>query len=390
VYRARRFLQELLRLENEIEMSQGELLVELDARRAFPLLGFPDRDAYVVDRLGLSPASGRDRARLARGLRALPVVRLAYEAGDLPMSAALVIERLARSTAPYPLSRGAYPVLAPEVQASWVERGKLATVLRLQQEGRVGEETLARERLRHGGGRRLPMPPPLSDDEYLASLRLAPGQTREALFDLGHEMLAEALESSLPADSRLCLRSSPAEAQQFLETLEAVRRSMQRRVEQEEPASPADDARLLPSFCIARALWAEAQKTSRPFHLPSEVAFLAMLEEYVLTWDTASVRRKGDAVYIRAGWRCTAPGCSARRGLESHHVLYLSRRGPRHALWNQTAVCGHHHRMGEHGNLAQVRGRAPNALVWRLGRPELGVWYRNDLRLPGPPEELAA
>jgi hypothetical protein len=35
--------------------------------------------------------------------------------------------------------------------------------------------------------------------------------------------------------------------------------------------------------------------------------------------------------------------------------------------------------------LAQVRGRAPNALVWRLGRPELGVWYRNDLRLAGPP-----
>jgi hypothetical protein len=280
-------------------------------------------------------------------------------------------------------------VLAPEVQASWVERGQLATVLRMQQEGRVRAEHIARARLRQGG-QRLPMPPPLADDEYLASLRLAPGQSRGALFDLEHEMLAQALEGPLPADSMLSLRSSREDGRQFLETLEAVRRTMQRRVEQERPATPAEDARLLPSERIARCLWERAQKNSRPFHLPSDVALLRMLEEYVLTWDTASVRRKGDAIYIRAGWRCTAPGCSARRGLESHHVTYLSRRGPRHALWNQTAVCGHHHRLGEHGNLAQVRGRAPNALVWRLGRPELGVWYRNDLRLLGPPRELAA
>src|SRR5213593_3391647 len=145
------------------------------------------------------------------------------------------------------------------------------------------------------------MPPPLADDEYLASLRLAPGQSRGALFDLEHEMLAEALEGPLPADSMLSLRSSREDGQQFLETLEAVRRTMQRRVEQERPATPAEDARLLPSERIARCLWERAQKNSRPFHLPSDVALLRMLEEYVLTWDTASVRRKGDAIYIRAG-----------------------------------------------------------------------------------------
>ena len=75
-----------------------------------------------------------------------------------------------------------------------------------------------------------------------------------------------------------------------------------------EAATPAEDARLLPSARIARCLGERAQKNSRPFHLPSEVALWRMLEEYVLTWDTANVRRKRDAIYIRAGWRCTAFG----------------------------------------------------------------------------------
>lgn len=30
-------------------------------------------------------------------------------------------------------------------------------------------------------------------------------------------------------------------------------------------------------------------------------------------------RRHGDAIYIRDGWRCSAPGCTSRRNLEDHH-----------------------------------------------------------------------
>ena len=56
---------------------------------------------------------------------------------------------------------------------------------------------------------------------------------------------------------------------------------------------------------------------------------MSLLEEFVLTWDPPApeVRRRSDAVYARAGWRCTAPGCTSRRNLEDHHLVHRSRGG---------------------------------------------------------------
>ncbi|MGH9798444.1 MAG: hypothetical protein ACRD5D_09860, partial [Candidatus Polarisedimenticolia bacterium] len=117
------------------------------------------------------------------------------------------------------------------------------------------------------------------------------------------------------------------------------------------------------------------------------VGLLAMLEDFVRTWDPGHKARppSRDAVFIRDGWRCTAPGCSSRRHLEDHHLRYRSR-GGNDAPANRATLCRFHHQRGEHGGLAAAIGRAPLAVFWRLGRDGIGGRYLNERRLP--PESL--
>jgi 5-methylcytosine-specific restriction endonuclease McrA len=75
-----------------------------------------------------------------------------------------------------------------------------------------------------------------------------------------------------------------------------------------------------------------------------------------------------------------APGCTSRRNLEDHHVVYRSR-GGRNDLSNRICLCRFHHQRGEHGDLAACRGRAPLGLLWRLGKRKVATWYRNERRV---------
>jgi hypothetical protein len=113
---------------------------------------------------------------------------------------------------------------------------------------------------------------------------------------------------------------------------------------------------------------------------------MALLEDYVDTWDPPAVARKrrSERIYARDGWRCSAPGCSSRRNLENHHPRYRSRGGSRTDPGNQICACRFHHQWGEHGVLASVRGRAPLGLVWRLGRDGIGGRFRNERKLVVP------
>jgi hypothetical protein len=112
------------------------------------------------------------------------------------------------------------------------------------------------------------------------------------------------------------------------------------------------------------------------------VGLLALLEEFVHTWDDPRMapRRPSDDIYCRDGWRCTAPGCTSRSNLENHHLHYRSRGGC-DAAWNRTSLCRFHHQRGEHGGLASCRGAAPLGIHWTLGRNGAGGRWRNEIRL---------
>ena len=116
--------------------------------------------------------------------------------------------------------------------------------------------------------------------------------------------------------------------------------------------------------------------------VPSWVGLLAMLEDFTRTWDDprTSPRREADAVYIRDGWRCAAPGCTSRQNLEEHHIVYRSRGGG-NEMSNRICSCRFHHQLGEHGSLAICSGLAPLGTEWSLGKAGIGGRYRNDRRI---------
>jgi hypothetical protein len=132
----------------------------------------------------------------------------------------------------------------------------------------------------------------------------------------------------------------------------------------------------------------EALPPPRSFWAPPDAArfFLGMVARWgletvvdhaIATWLRVG-RRFGDyADFERDGWRCTVPACTARRNLQSHHIVFLSAGGP-DASWNRTTLCAWHHQRGVHGGLVGIRGRAPDRLEFVLG---VGRFGSGDVRL---------
>ncbi len=132
----------------------------------------------------------------------------------------------------------------------------------------------------------------------------------------------------------------------------------------------------LPSVLAARTFSVRARR------VPSWVGLLALLEDAAIAWDDprALPRRRGDAVFRRDGFRCAAPGCTARATLQDHHVVFRSRGGG-HTAENRVALCAAHHAaLHERGTLA-VTGRAPLDLAWRVGPPAAARHFRCERRI---------
>ncbi len=113
--------------------------------------------------------------------------------------------------------------------------------------------------------------------------------------------------------------------------------------------------------------------------LPTEAeGFAAMIDHALRAWgvDDLWLRQrlrqtmgKKHAVFERDGWRCAVPGCTSRRNLQAHHIVFRSADGS-DALENQTTLCAHHHHRGVHAGHVGIRGRAPDALWFELGTRE--------------------
>jgi hypothetical protein len=348
-----RQIRELVALEDAMELRLGSLLVEMAEGEAWSRLRFAGAGHYAEQRLGLCRTAARDRARAARLLRRLPVVREAYADGRIGLQAALLIARIL-------LRRGAGEV-DDAAQRLWVQRAAEATIKRMKDE--------VRELTRRGVGLDRPERPeiPLCDAEWHAALRREPGQARRRVSRYA------ALAAATPLSDVFLTIRLPAElAGDLIAAVHAARdrlSALAATVPRDEPWPGAMPG----SLQAARDFFVSCRRA------PAWIGLLAMLEDFVETWDQAP-RRKGDAIYERDGWRCMAPGCSSRRNLEVHHVLYKSRGGG-HEGENRVCICRFHHQRGEHGGLAACRGEAPLGITWEMGRRSSGGKFRNEIRL---------
>ena len=477
-------LRALIAIENELEVRLGALLAGMSERRAWSRLRFAGLGHYAEERLGLSRTRAGERARLARALRRLPLLRNACAAGRVSMEAAAIVHRI--------VGDGPLP---PDLEAAWVERASEATIKRMRdeeraigREGALGRERAQDQRPAHdwprldgqrlaGGGpyslgrSRTPGPPPMRDPSrvdgsdaaaaWIGSARPGPtgeearpelsrcssaeamghvdrprplddcawqaslgreyGTARRRVFSLGFAasgfapsgfvgagrvgsgfaasgvVASRAVVSGSSASATSAaefaaepdvFQARPLEPDVFLRLrlpawlaidFAAAIEEARLRLEEAAAATPWDEAwpaaGMAPSLLLARIEFIRGRR------LAAWVGLLAILEEFVLVWDVdAGPRGRDDAAFVRDGWRCTAPGCTSRRNLEQHHVVYRGRGGG-DGMDNKTSLCRHHHQRGEHGGLISVRGRAPLGLTWRLGREDLAEWFINDRRI---------
>ena len=119
------------------------------------------------------------------------------------------------------------------------------------------------------------------------------------------------------------------------------------------------------------AFWAPPEVAALFEALLARVGLEAMLDHAIATWLEAGAQFEDYADFTRDGFRCTVPGCTARRNLQSHHIRFRSARGP-DVGWNRTTLCAYHHHRGVHAGSLGIRGRAPDELVYTLGVGRFG------------------
>jgi hypothetical protein len=127
---------------------------------------------------------------------------------------------------------------------------------------------------------------------------------------------------------------------------------------------PCDVAAL---FCAVPETVRSRLRAERGRTLTDGEVFDSMLDCALLTWTLRDPRtRHPDPVVERDGYRCAVPGCTSRRNLHDHHLIFRSAGGS-DAPHNRVALCAFHHTRCLHAGLLRVRGRAPDGLVFELG-----------------------
>jgi len=359
----------LLVLESEIERCIAHLLSLYPARlgpgRARGCLG-----AAAEELLGVSRRTLERRVGIRHALAWLPRLRHAYECGEMGMEATWKVWRI--------LGRG--PADA-QLERDWLAHARGLTVRRLQDEARLVE------RRRHGlvefegeDYRQVP-----TDEEWFASLRTVPGATRARI-----TILAAQARMSQDDNVFLTLRLSEDHARDFAGTIGAACRllpppSATEGAEASDAApngSPPGPRECRSGGPAGKSTPTAPEPRTQPTKPDSPCAWeglLLLLLEFAAIWDDPHItpRRDHERIHRRHGYRCMAPGCSARATLQAHHIHFRGHCGS-DCDFNLVPLCKWHHHEGPHGTFMRVAGRAPLGLTFELGCDETAATYHND------------
>jgi len=331
-------LREVRLVQQRIDAELASLLREAVDGRLYRELGFKSLESYVEARLGLCPRTAWTLLAIERAsARRSPALARAWADGRISSLAA----------------RALLPVVGHHHDDAWITRARTLTLRRLEAEvawtlDRIGEGKPAE-------------PPPVDLD--LAGAPLA-GLTVEELQMRAHPAPAQASGSGPDSAEELKMRAHPAPAEPSGSGPDFAEQLKMR-------AQPAPDMASIPcaqvTFFAPQSVIALAEETMMALRIGSEPrgsAFERMLALAMLEWMAAPAHR--DPVFARDGWRCAVPGCSSRRNLHDHHVVFRSHGGD-NAHDNRITVCAAHHLHGLHRGRIRAHGAAPHGVVWELG-----------------------
>ena len=401
--RAAADLARLARLEDGLRRALAEFLVALNERRRWRAHGYADLGHYAEARLGLSRPTAFRLVLAARAAEWSPALAEADDRGALRFSKLVLLAGMfLRRFPPEP------------AQEEWVAAAEGKTCKRLRDE--LGDVAM----------RRAPASAPPPDGEWRARRRVLAGGVRREIVGLAREALeedarwttlrlrlprelarrfaaaidrdaallgvaafgpleAEGLGARAAGDGAVSTFAASAAGGSGVSTAAAsVAGDCGVSTFAASAAGGSGVSTSAAGDCAVSMFAASAAgdcgvSTFAASAAGAWVGLLALLCDYAATWDPELPHPglRADGVLDRDGWRCTAPGCSARADLEKHHVRYRSRGGDDDPS-NLTTLCRFHHRHGEHGGLLRVRGRAPDALRFRLGNGPDAPWYADE------------
>jgi hypothetical protein len=309
-------------LEQRLDSEIGARLASVATRRLYRALGFSSLEHYARERLGVSPRKARALLRLERAAGSCAALGRAYRNGELSWVQAQTLIPLLLSDE------------ASRWGPAWVDWARRVSMRRLQDDvdrALVIRESDVNEWLRCGGL-------PASGDRQMGAQPSAPEQTSE---------------QTSKETSRVFFIAPRDVARLFRAVLCTVRRRVER-------------------------------QTGR---LPTEgEALEVMLEHVFAAWGAQNERvRREHRVFERDGWRCTIPGCSSRRNLHDHHIVFRAV-GGNNELGNRTTLCAWHHLRGVHAGIVRCVGDAPDQLRFdlgvRSGGPPLVRYRSGELMVP--------
>jgi hypothetical protein len=327
-----------LSMEQRLDARVGPLLTLAWDHWVHRALGYPTREAYARERLGMDPTRARALVRLERAAALSEPFARAYRTGALSWVKAGILVPLVISD---PLGR---------FVADWVAWAKRVTVRRLRDDVEWAlalEETDAVAFAQTGG-----LPPEARGEGGTRNAESGPSER-----DGGRDREIGAPQRESAEETCSVRFIGPADVVQlFRAVLCTVRRRMER-----------DMGRL-----------------------PTEGEALgAMLDHALSTWGALDTKVPArHRVFDRDGWRCAAPGCTSMQNLHDHHIRFRSAGGS-DAPENRVTLCAFHHLRGVHAERLRCVGRAPDGLTWQMGiRPGAAplVAYRSgDLQVTAPP-----
>jgi hypothetical protein len=270
---------------------------------------------YAGERLGISASKARALLRIERASDICPELREAFRHGRLSWVKAQCLLPLLLLDIPGELaSRDPSNDAPADWRRRWIAWAERVTLRRL--EGDVERALLLRA----------------AYGEAFARCKADPARAQDPIPESEQQKCApsidvdatEQLDWRLPADVAWLFRVAQAEFQARL------------RAEGERPASES-------------------------------AVFGALLDHAISTWILQDPsRRRPDPVIVRDDYRCAIPGCSSRRNLHDHHVIFRSAGGS-DAQGNRITLCAFHHQRGVHSWRLRVQGHAPAGLLFELG-----------------------
>jgi hypothetical protein len=277
--------------------------------------------SYASDELGISASKARALLRLERAGDVCPELREAYRSGRLSWVQAQCL----------------LPLLLLDIEGewrpAWVEWAARVTVRRLEADVeralllRAGHDRAFGRCLFHPERARDPIPP---GERQLCAPDVDPEATQELAWRVPREVAAL-----------------------LVAVLETLRSKLRR-----ELGRPLSDGE----------------------------AFDGMLDCALVGWTLRDPRaRRPDPVIERDGYRCAVPGCTSRRNLQDHHIVFRSACGS-DAPQNRVALCAFHHQRALHAGLLRIHGLAPDGLLFEIGlrpgAPPLLRYRSGDVAVP--------